>query len=261
MQNTKEWKTHDGQVIRFECHDQDTDDQGVNKGYVVRKVDAFVGEHHVGYLKISYVPSSRVQECYPTIWHWFSILKGWCFDPEVLVDTWSICHNHARRVPESRRGTGIQPNGLKGHEPDDETMASDLKALENIMLHDYGSTPRELFDEFLRVVVDHAFVDYIRVFDGATTFPVRGSSSLDWRRKGIATALYNEGARWLAESYGLPLHGSSLQSHEAASVWIRMLRDENFPTRKLTRENGGVVQVLDYRKNLQAYLDSDRVTT
>jgi len=206
----------------------------VNKGYVVRKVNAYVGSEPLGYLKISYVPSNRVSECFPTVWHWVEAMKGWCFDIEDLADSWRKCHHYAMKVPKSLVNTGVRSNGLAGHEPDVETMQADMDALENHYVYSFGMTPRELFEEFVRDRVDYAFVDYIRV-------------SEDWLRQGIGTALYNEGARWLAERFRLPLHGSGLQTPEAAAAWKKMGEDETMPTRiHKRRTDGREIPVLDY---------------
>lgn len=51
----------------------------------------------------------------------------------------------------------------------------------------------------------------------------------DRRRRGVATALYREGALWLAER-GLSLAASDTQSHEAAALWERLTALDDLPT-------------------------------
>lgn len=55
----------------------------------------------------------------------------------------------------------------------------------------------------------------------------------DHQRQGIATLLYLEGARWLAERHGLKLAASSLQSIGVPNLWKKLVADLEAPTVKL----------------------------
>lgn len=234
------WTAKDGSPIEFEFFDNDPEDsKGVNKGYVVRRVAALVGGESAGYLKISYVPAERVPEVYPTVWHWTEAMRGWCFDPTDLVSTWMHAH-HANYVPESLAGTGVSYLGLtRDMVPDADTMRSDLAALADKPMRSLGyRSPNDAFEDFLRVSVDYAFVDHIQVFER-------------FRRQGIGTALYNEGARWLAERFGLPLHGSGLQSDEARATWESMVASGKYPIEQITREDGKLIWRMGYLGGLK----------
>lgn len=244
---TEKWTTKDGQPIRMEFLPMDPEDtRGVNKGYVVRRVNAYVSDTHAGYLKISYVPSERVPECYPTLWHWFTAIKGWCFDAGDLRACWEKAHGYAMKVPVSLQGKGYAANGLRDAMATVEDMQSDLKALEDTYIFSMNSTPREAFEEFIQRSVDHAFVDFIRVFKGKTKFGQNGPTEINWQRQGIGTALYIEGARWMGKTYNLPLHGSGLQNEDARAAWDALR--QRFPVSESTPDGGKVLPVLDYRE-------------
>jgi hypothetical protein len=70
----------------------------------------------------------------------------------------------------------------------------------------------------------------------------------DWRRKGVATLLYTEGARWLARTKSLPLWASTLQQREAALAWKNM-RAMGLPivSRPVPWKTDTDVYVLDFR--------------
>lgn len=245
---SQEWRTKDGRIIAMEFHPMDPEDtRGVNKGYVVRRVNAYVEGVHAGYLKISYVPKERVPECYPTPWHWLTALKGWCFDASNLRDCWVRAHHHAQKVPVSLRGQGIASNALASVEADEAAMQADLDALADSYIYSLDGTPKEALAAFIKRSVDYAFVDHIRVFKGKTAFGQEGPTEINWRRQGIATAMYNEGARWMAETYGLALHGSSLQSEEADGVWLAMMKAGKYPIATRLRPDGRAIYMLDYR--------------
>ena len=73
------------------------------------------------------------------------------------------------------------------------------------------------FQKFKQWNLDKPHVDYIRV-DNV------------WKRQGIATALYNYGAKWLAQVHHLPLYASTLQQPEAAKAWDAM-EAKGFPVK------------------------------
>lgn len=97
----------------------------------------------------------------------------------------------------------------------------------------------------MAIIVDHPFVDFIRVND-------------DMRRQGIGTALYQYGAKWLAREKGLPLYASGIQTTEAKAAW-KFMRD---PTRQMPVHDephptkpGEMRTKLDYRKLTAALVD------
>lgn len=231
------WHTKGGQPIALTFHEQDsTDQRGLNKGWVVRRVDAFLDGEHAGYLKISYVPKERVVECFPTLWHWFAGHQGWCFDPDDLTDTWLRAHHYASHMPRSVQGQGIGYTGaLKGHEPDEEAMRADLECLADTYVYELRATPQKTFDTWVEHMADYAFVDYIKVFE-------------PYLRQGVGTALYIEGARWLAECFNLPLHASGLQQPEAEAAWAAMYASGRWPIYPVDREDGKRVLRIDFTR-------------
>lgn len=237
------WRTRNGRPIEFGFQENDPEDErGVNKGYVVRRVDAYVDGIHAGYLKISYVPSKRVPECYPSVWHWLEAIKGWSLQLDDLSDTWAKCHNYAQRLPASLRGSGISVGSLSAHIPDAEIMREDLAVLEDTWIYGLWQSPREAFRTFINQSVDYAFVDYIRVFDGKSWCDA--PAKINWQRQGIGTALYIEGARWLAHKFGLPMHASGLQSESAQAAWDSM-RARGVPMLPIQRPDGKVIFALN----------------
>jgi DNA-binding transcriptional ArsR family regulator len=85
------------------------------------------------------------------------------------------------------------------------------------------------YERFRDYWLDRPQVEAVRVrsdgdssmLSGGVRRPV--ASPLDFRRRGIALALYRQAALWMGER-GLSLHASSLQSPEAARAWASLER-------------------------------------
>jgi GNAT superfamily N-acetyltransferase len=227
---TLPYRTKDyGQLVEMVYHRQDPGDRvGYDSGHVIRRIDAVVGGEHAGYLKISYVPSNRLSEVFPTLWHWARKCHGWGLDLDDPVELWIRAHLHASRCPISRPNVG--PWSLtRAMAPDPETMQADLDALE-----DRGMV-RENYRAWCRDQVDRPHVDYIRVF-------------LPWQRLGIGTALLDAGARWMADTYGLFLSASTIQSDEAKALWAAVQESGEYPVeRRRVPWGKQEVPVMDYR--------------
>lgn len=241
--------TKDGRTIHFEYFEQDPEDQkGLNAGFVCHRVDASVEGVPAGYLKISYVPHDRLDAAFPTIWKWAHLTQGWCFDDGSVEATWRGCHLYAHRTPASLRGrVSSYLSVRKDMTPDEVTMRADLAILER----DAFLGSRTIWDrrrDWERDMVDRPIVDYIRVYEGdAAPFRRDGPTGVDFRRLRVATALYEAGARWLAETKGLPLHASGIQSDEAMWVWEAMTRAGRLPIEMRKRPwDDRKVPVLDY---------------
>jgi len=74
--------TKHGDQITFLEYEQDPDDRkGWEGGWVCHRIEAYVGDECVGYLKIVYVSSKRLPECVPDMWVWLCKAKGYHFSP------------------------------------------------------------------------------------------------------------------------------------------------------------------------------------
>lgn len=218
-----EYRTKEGLPIKFKVYDQDPEDvRGINLGWVVHRVEAYVGDLRVGYLKISYIPQEYADRYFPTLWHYLKNHKGYrnIKDPDdldsvyrgVSVSRWSSVDPDTIEVPPKK----LRDRYLKMYE---KSEAGD----------DYRQT--------MLYLVDHPFVDYIDV---------------EFKGEGVGTALYKYGARWLAKVKGLPLYASSLQTDEAKKAWLSMRKpskripviDEPHPTDPTKTRTK-----IDYRKS------------
>ena len=119
-------------------------------------------------------------------------------------------------------------------------MRADLAALEKLKNRPYRNPWKE-FEEFKRHHMDRPKVAYIR-----TTEPHWIEGGPDWRRKGIATLLYVEGAKWMATK-GFPLWASTLQQPCATDTWNHMVQ-AGYPIheRPVPWDSAKNVYVMDY---------------
>ena len=69
------YKTKDGKKIRFKAQ-ANFEDRGLNRGWILHKIDAYVDDRLAGYIKISYIPKRNLEEQYPTVWH-YKGMRGW----------------------------------------------------------------------------------------------------------------------------------------------------------------------------------------
>lgn len=186
-----------------------TVDEKPARGYVVTQLDAFRGEQLVGYIRTSFLHKRLCYEVMPTVWHYMSYHKGWCFNLENPANLWSKVHQYAGKRPASRPDLpplSIYPKDI----PDIETIKQDLLALEPPFkrkmrkdISKHGNKP---------------ITEYIKVEE-------------EFRRQGIGTQLYIAMANLLAESYDLPLYASGLQSPEAAATW-KAMKARGLPVRR-----------------------------
>jgi len=103
--------------------------------------------------------------------------------------------------------------------------------------------------EFLRWLRDrgnYCYVDFSRV-------------SYQYRRRGVATNLYQLGAAWLATHRRAALHGSDIQSESAKRFWKSLHQNSNVPAHKKIfwdkRRNREVIrQYIDYSSSLKLRL-------
>lgn len=200
MASAPSYHTKDGIPITFKTFDDDPTDHGVNSGWVVRRVSAYVEGQEAGYLKISYIPKDRMDRFYPTIWHWLELEgnRGLVKALETGPDTlWA----EAKR---SFGGWGYREGKPPSPQERDEDLAK------------WVAYKQKGFDEFKAFFRDKPIVDYILVKDG-------------YKRQHVGLALYTYGARWMATRFGLPLYASGIQSDEAQHAWDKMRHLKRIP--------------------------------
>lgn len=195
--------TKAGQQITFKVYEKDPKDKAVNTGWILHRIEASVDGLPAGYLKISYIPKALWDKYFPTVWDWKAEFGGWGRyhgegeKPNLsLLDTYLM----VTRYTSMDRFNDYDYRKII---PTEQEMTQFLKRMEKQYLPAYK--------EAQAFHVDKPMVDYIHVED-------------DFRRQGIATALYKFGARWLAKTKGLPLYASGLQQPEAAAAWTNMKR-------------------------------------
>ena len=190
------YQTKEGLPIKFKVYEQDPQDlKMTEKGWVVHRIEAYVGGMAVGYLKISYIPQAKFDELYKTLWHYLKNYKDYPIkDP---TDPDSVY-----------RGIVTKRSGYRwNHDPDLAEVPEKKVRDKHLRMLLKESPEAKDYLMFSTYLVDHPFVDYIQV---------------EFKGEGIGTALYKYGARWLAKTKGLPLYASSLQSEDAQQAWRSM---------------------------------------
>lgn len=178
-----------------------------NRGWTVHKLEAFVDGKEVGYLKISYIPKERFKAHYPHIINYLGKIAGQGEFDRIKND------EDLFRALQLRRYIPLYPDEDSSNK---ELIKQGLKEVKNR----YGKA----FRQFKNFHVDKPLVDYIRVASGSPN-SLSAPATESWRRQGIATALYYEGAKWLWKNYGFYLWASGVQSAEAKAAWQKMMKD------------------------------------
>lgn len=231
----QEFFTKSGAEIEFKVYEKSPrKGDGLNRGWVVHLIEAYVNGEEAGYIKISYIPKENFEKEYPTIIHYVDKIHGnrlWPpkdrFEKKVPKGAryphWSDHLNKMDLVTQvlsiapmayanmfHRREEWYSPEKVKELEGKTEP---ELKKIKNDLIKVLEKEHGEAFRGFAKFHVDKPIVDYISV-------------EKDFRRKGIATALYLKAAKWLAGK-GMKLHASGIQSKAAQKTWDRMKKDKN----------------------------------
>ncbi len=231
-----DYRTYDDDQIIFVVYDPDPEDQlGQRNGFVVSRIDAYVrpkgappilfedeylGEY-VGFLKISYVPRENWERLITSPWEHAQRWEGKFSGAD--VSSIDALYEYFRRWHTSRPPVEETTPEQRLRVVEQEV---NLEQMESHMAADYAYH------------VDKPLVDYIRVLK-------------PWQRRGIALALYDFGAWWLANDKGFRLYASGIQSDTAKAVWDRMEQDPAFPTGREWYENISYPQ----RSKERRYLD------
>lgn len=193
------------------------------RGYVIHLINAMLGDQPVGYIRTSFLSKSLGYQLMPTAWHYMKLHQGWCLSLDNIGSLWKSAHLYAGCCPISRPRLASWSISDKDI-PDEETIRSDLQTLEKPYL-------RRMRRE-IRKHGNIPIVEYVKVEEA-------------YRRQGIGTQLYIMMAKFLAETYDLPLYASTLQTPEAEALWQGM-RQEGLPiSRKIA--GGKKRYCLDYR--------------
>ncbi len=174
----------------------------------------------VGILFVAYKPGPIWDLLYPTVWHWIARTGGMGFRgdlrPKDIPPDWNPDVDSLfellmeKRVWGNRYGTWGAPLLTVEDTTREERIA---------LLHDFLDQyyVRERMAYAYKRDVDKPHVSWIHV-DKA------------YKRKGIATSLYNYAARWLAANYGLRLYAGGGQGPAAKEVWKYLMSHPAYPT-------------------------------
>ncbi|RJR12831.1 hypothetical protein C4588_01645 [Candidatus Parcubacteria bacterium] len=196
------------------------------RGYRVLLAELFdpvIIENALGRIKVSFIDKELFKKQVSTVWHYMCAHHGWSLPFNNLKKLWISTHLYARQNPHSRPHLAYHAL-TEDLCPDNLTIEFDLKQLSSRYQREMRS--------FVRVRTGMPIPEYITVNE-------------NYRRRGLATHLYLEMAKYLAKHYGLPLYASSLQSDEAKAVWESMSKNKKLPVRKVVKD-GRRRFVLDY---------------
>lgn len=168
-------------------------------GFVLHEVHAYINNEKAGYLKISYVPRQNYQKIYKTGMDYARKCHGWCC---------GLGDNTDRDVLQQAAWYCFLDNDL--NEKIKTMSAEELNDVFQMVEEHISKNLSEQIRKFKRFHINKPLVDSIQVF-------------LPFRRQGIGTALYLEGARWMKEK-DMFLHASGLQSESAEKCWDKFLK-------------------------------------
>ena len=185
----------------------------VNRGFVLDQIVAIIDGVQVGSLKIEYVPENLYRRFYPGVLNFMAQIKGSNVLPlDERAMPWRKLSREGLIKILCYNGYGVPGDARDFANYTDAKLRDMVAAYEQKLLA--GKEGRE-FREFFSFHVDKPFVAYIEVNE-------------EFRGRGIGTALYFEGARWMREK-GMVFRSSRMQSDEAKIVW------DKFKERGLTR--------------------------
>jgi hypothetical protein len=203
------------EIIRYpDCEGDD------NRGFMVDRLHIHINGQNTGYLAMAHIPFHRMVSWYDQE-----------FADTALKYYAATRQRTVKALLKSGERLGLPPTLSR-----DKCLTLMRKFHGRLTLPGGGNIVYHL---------DRPYVDYIRIYD--ETDWVRSGPPLrfyskhqepkyqgpNYRRHGLGTLLYSEGARWMQER-GMLLYASDLQQPEARMAWERM--ETRFP--------GAVLQVL-----------------
>jgi len=221
-----EHKTRQGKEIKFK---KTLDSEDENRGFVVHQLDAFVDGVHAGYLKISYIPSELFKKYNPTIFNWMANFSG----KTTIVPFGKEAEHYTNFTREEKTrllkywSGSISDLNRDFSEYSDEELTKIIQELESRILKGKDQDIKNIkkdYNKFIDHHVDKPKVDFINVREkDSFNRNYHDDAQADFRRQGIALALYQEGSKWM-DNMGLRLYASSLQQPEAKAAWDKMER-------------------------------------
>lgn len=176
-----------------------------NRGWIDHRVKAFIDGIEVGHLTISYIPKDRFARHYEYGPVSYAIhISGACVGDGPSVKWVANLHWHVFK----NLGSWNEANEVQrtiNEMSFEEAMNFFYKTLVPVYEKVYG----QKFLEHKEYWVDYPIVAYSYV-------------EKEYRRKGIGTALYIEGAKWMQEN-GMTLYSSTLCSGNAEEFWNGLL--------------------------------------
>ena len=173
-----------------------------NRGWRVDKLEALMNGEPVGYLKMSWIPRERFQREFPNILQYMAKMQGkGGFNPEYSPYD---MNTPLGRIKAMLDANDWSQKSSKNPELDQMNPKQTL-AMEKELLKGFERGFGKEFAKFKNHWMDKPLVDYIRVKE-------------NFQRKGIAIAMYEEGAKHLA-TMGLKLYASNNQQPGAKAAW------------------------------------------
>jgi hypothetical protein len=201
-------------------------------------VEARCGETVVGHLIMVYATRENSYATTPDGLHFMDQHRGWCLNFDDPKDLWCGAHLYYGRTPLSLRS--LDNPAAPYHLSRDDAPEADILEADLAEIHEIGERQRRSWLKGLSIPL----VASARVDGGE-------KSGTNWRRQGIAKAMYRLAAQELG-ARGMVLMASSLQSDDAKALWARFESDPQMPTRRMkvpvSSKPGETRLGLDYRK-------------
>ncbi len=197
-----------------------------NRGWQVDKIEAYLNDKLVGYIKVSWIPRQRFDQHYKTIAQYVSKVAGSVFLPYEYVNEPNYNNIPVDVLRSNLFSAASTVYGYVSYEQQqqfkkmsDEQVIAKYRQLEKMLHKKYGKR----FDDFREYYVDKPIIDFIRVDD-------------QYRRQGIGTALYRAAHEWLKQKH-LKLYASGIQTDEAKAAWSQMEKDYPVGQEQATMSN------------------------
>lgn len=197
---------------------EETSAHDAERGWVLYRVIVSVDGVDAGYMKISYIPRENWDRLYPTLAHFVNTKVYWGqFDPSKISSIMEMVDKFG----------WLELANQKFHKSD---KSPDIQALDRKALQRYARKLQwalekkfaKEYEDFKTFHLDKPLVDYAHL-------------EPNFRGKKIGASLYNYCAKWLADTNGLALWASGLQTPEAKRLWSLLTPE---PGGRFGSENG-----------------------
>lgn len=217
VDNQAVYVTRNGDQVELRYTHDAEPNRGVNEQWIVRQINAYIAGEHVGYLKISYIPTERFQKMFPDLVNYqFNSTFKWEFKIDTSTPVTELTLDQKRRLLISavcsRTRIKNKKWDLGWHSQEEIRQMNEDQVDQYIaIINDPQSNieTKKRIDDIAKFHFDRPLVDFIRVNE-------------THQRQGIGTILYQAGARWMMSEFGLYLHASGIQQPEAQAAWEKM---------------------------------------